>query len=283
MAVRSLLFRDWANMPARADAARKFRRFIVRLAGQVQRDIRERKLPPRSYGMKEEPSNCRGGRYHAIHDHCKGDQGFGGGGHARGDPHGPDGDVPRGIGESRRPGRRLRTSGKLPRVADSLPGRQCSRVARAGPGRGWREFVERVARAIGASISTAAVERDGTVTVTCSGPDLGLLDREARPDDRRDPVSGQRDRARGWRGARDRRRRGGLPRASHGVPRGGGTAIGSTCGGDAESRRPRSDDRGRAEDRPRGPEGRPRGRDGERGLRAEPVRRRPASPRRGVA
>jgi spoIIIJ-associated protein len=38
-----------------------------------------------------------------------------------------------------------------------------------------REFVERVAKAIGASVTTAAVERDGTVTVTCSGPDLGLL------------------------------------------------------------------------------------------------------------
>jgi spoIIIJ-associated protein len=38
-----------------------------------------------------------------------------------------------------------------------------------------RQFVERVAGAIGASVSTAAVERDGTVTVTCSGPDLGLL------------------------------------------------------------------------------------------------------------
>jgi spoIIIJ-associated protein len=38
-----------------------------------------------------------------------------------------------------------------------------------------REFVERVANAIGASVTTAAVEGDGTVTVTCSGPDLGLL------------------------------------------------------------------------------------------------------------
>ena len=38
-----------------------------------------------------------------------------------------------------------------------------------------REFVERVARVIGASVTTTVAERDGTVTVTCSGPDLGLL------------------------------------------------------------------------------------------------------------
>jgi spoIIIJ-associated protein len=40
---------------------------------------------------------------------------------------------------------------------------------------GAREFVERVAEAIGATVSTVAVEREGTVTVTCSGADLGLL------------------------------------------------------------------------------------------------------------
>jgi spoIIIJ-associated protein len=38
-----------------------------------------------------------------------------------------------------------------------------------------REFVERIARAIGAGVTTSVVERDGTVTVTCAGPDLGLL------------------------------------------------------------------------------------------------------------
>jgi spoIIIJ-associated protein len=38
-----------------------------------------------------------------------------------------------------------------------------------------KEFVQRVADAIGADVSTAVVERDGTVTVTCTGPDLGLL------------------------------------------------------------------------------------------------------------
>jgi spoIIIJ-associated protein len=38
-----------------------------------------------------------------------------------------------------------------------------------------REFVQRVADAIGAQVSATAAEREGTVTVTCSGDDLGLL------------------------------------------------------------------------------------------------------------
>lgn len=38
-----------------------------------------------------------------------------------------------------------------------------------------RDFVQRVAAAIGASVAAAAKERDGTVTVTCTGADLGLF------------------------------------------------------------------------------------------------------------
>jgi spoIIIJ-associated protein len=38
-----------------------------------------------------------------------------------------------------------------------------------------REFVDRIANAIGADVSVAARERDGVVTVICTGPDLGLL------------------------------------------------------------------------------------------------------------
>ena len=38
-----------------------------------------------------------------------------------------------------------------------------------------REFVDRIAAAIGASVTSAVSEREGLVTVTCSGPDLGLL------------------------------------------------------------------------------------------------------------
>lgn len=38
-----------------------------------------------------------------------------------------------------------------------------------------REFVERIAATIGASITAFASEREGVVTVTCSGADLGLF------------------------------------------------------------------------------------------------------------
>jgi spoIIIJ-associated protein len=38
-----------------------------------------------------------------------------------------------------------------------------------------REFVDRIANAIGADVSVAASEREGVVTVICTGPDLGLL------------------------------------------------------------------------------------------------------------
>jgi spoIIIJ-associated protein len=38
-----------------------------------------------------------------------------------------------------------------------------------------REFVERVAAAIGASVTAASSERDDLITVTCTGEDLGLF------------------------------------------------------------------------------------------------------------
>jgi spoIIIJ-associated protein len=38
-----------------------------------------------------------------------------------------------------------------------------------------REFVDRIASAIGASVTVIVTEREGTVTVTCTGADLGLL------------------------------------------------------------------------------------------------------------
>lgn len=38
-----------------------------------------------------------------------------------------------------------------------------------------QDFVQRVARAIGASVSTTVEDREGSVTVTCAGADLGLL------------------------------------------------------------------------------------------------------------
>jgi len=48
-------------------------------------------------------------------------------------------------------------------------------LAEPGAGGAAREFVERVAQVIGASVTTTVSDRSGTVTVTCSGPDLGLL------------------------------------------------------------------------------------------------------------
>ena len=41
--------------------------------------------------------------------------------------------------------------------------------------RAAREFVQRAAAAIGASVTATAIERDGVVTVTCTGADLGLF------------------------------------------------------------------------------------------------------------
>ncbi len=38
-----------------------------------------------------------------------------------------------------------------------------------------REFVDRIATAIGADVKVTAAEREGTVTVTCTGADLGLF------------------------------------------------------------------------------------------------------------
>jgi spoIIIJ-associated protein len=38
-----------------------------------------------------------------------------------------------------------------------------------------REFVDRIASVIGADVTVTAAEREGTVTVTCTGADLGLL------------------------------------------------------------------------------------------------------------
>jgi spoIIIJ-associated protein len=47
--------------------------------------------------------------------------------------------------------------------------------APSGAGERAREFVERIASAIGAAVTVSVMEREDTVTVTCSGADLGLL------------------------------------------------------------------------------------------------------------
>ncbi|HUF02116.1 MAG TPA: RNA-binding cell elongation regulator Jag/EloR [Gaiellaceae bacterium] len=48
-------------------------------------------------------------------------------------------------------------------------------VAESDEAAAAREFVDRIAAAIGASVTTSVREAEGVVTVTCSGPDLGLL------------------------------------------------------------------------------------------------------------
>ena len=50
-----------------------------------------------------------------------------------------------------------------------------SAPSREGPTNGPREIVERIAAAIGADVSVSAREREGVVTVTCSGPDVALF------------------------------------------------------------------------------------------------------------
>lgn len=62
------------------------------------------------------------------------------------------------------------------------PARVLARVAQAAVEQSASEaaasalaFVERAAAAIGADVTATATEREGVVTVTCSGPDLGLL------------------------------------------------------------------------------------------------------------
>jgi spoIIIJ-associated protein len=62
-----------------------------------------------------------------------------------------------------------------------VPARVIARSTAASPGAesdgagAASEFVRRIASAIGASVKVATAERDGVVTVTCAGADLGLL------------------------------------------------------------------------------------------------------------
>jgi spoIIIJ-associated protein len=61
------------------------------------------------------------------------------------------------------------------RVVASIPAAAGAEAAQSEIVSGAREFVERIAAAIGASVTVSATERDGVVTVTCSGADLGLF------------------------------------------------------------------------------------------------------------
>jgi spoIIIJ-associated protein len=60
------------------------------------------------------------------------------------------------------------------RVVAKVPEAAASR-AESDAASSAREFVDRIASAIGASVTVTATERDGVVSVTCSGADLGLL------------------------------------------------------------------------------------------------------------
>jgi spoIIIJ-associated protein len=60
-------------------------------------------------------------------------------------------------------------------VVASVPAASASASTESEEAAAARDFVERIASAIGASATVSTTERDGVVTVTCFGPDLGLL------------------------------------------------------------------------------------------------------------
>jgi spoIIIJ-associated protein len=62
-----------------------------------------------------------------------------------------------------------RVLASVPESAAPAPGEDSDASASA------REFVHRIASAIGAEVTVTASEREGIVTVTCTGTDLGLL------------------------------------------------------------------------------------------------------------
>jgi hypothetical protein len=97
-----------------------------------------------------------------------------------------------------------------------VAGEPASAVDEASGRPSVRDVVEHVSDAIGVHCRIEIVE-DERLTATIVGGELGLADRQARPDDRRDPVPRERDRL-----ARPRRRRKAwsstrrLPRAARG-------------------------------------------------------------------
>ena len=61
------------------------------------------------------------------------------------------------------------------RVAATVPEATVRATGQSAPSAEAREFVQRIAAAIGADVTVTVAEREGVVTVTCSGADLGLL------------------------------------------------------------------------------------------------------------
>ena len=153
-----------------------------------------------------------------------------------------------------------------------------SRATRASSRREVRELVERI---VGGHRRSRAGSTSARTTRRSRRPArrrARAADRQARPDDRRGPVPRERDR----RAAR--RRRGARTSSSTRRATASGGARRSRRWRCAQreraldgrrARRARADDGGRAEGRAPAPEGVRRRRDGERGHRAEPLRRRP--------
>jgi spoIIIJ-associated protein len=61
------------------------------------------------------------------------------------------------------------------RVVAQVAATQTALVEETEPAAAAREFVNRITSAIGANVTAVASEREGVVTVTCSGEDLGLM------------------------------------------------------------------------------------------------------------
>ena len=136
------------------------------------------------------------------------------------------------------------------------------------------EFVQRAAAAIGANVTASSAEDEGVVTVTCTGADLGLfIGKHGQTIDAIQYLANAMVRSQGGErgvvvdaaGYRARRTATLETMAKRTAQR--------IC--DRSTSRARADDARRAEDRSRGAQGRSGGRDAERGLGAEPVRRRP--------
>ena len=115
---------------------------------------------------------------------------------------------------------RLR-AGPRRRRGPPTPSATCSSGGREGIAGDMRALVARIVSALGVDAGVDVHEGDRTITVTCSGADVGLLIGTARADDRRGPVPAQRDRpsGAGRRAQGGRRRRGRLSRTPPGDAR----------------------------------------------------------------
>ena len=142
-----------------------------------------------------------------------------------------------------------------------------------------RELVERIVDGIGVNAQIDLDEDDETITVVCTGPDLGMLiGRHGQTIDAIQYLAN----AAMYRGHADDRKEVVVDAAGYRARRRASLealAVRSAerCVADRGAGRARADDRGRAEGRPHPPEGVRRRRDDERGNRAEPVRRDPSA------